>query len=149
MDRPPISFLADPCEINLVLVHAPLAAIALISQKFTARTCSATVLGSRLHVVMSTQIRAGVNSAAELDFLANSNFNSRELELELNWLYSARAELELNGNCDHLNWTWSRNCLPQNLNPIQCPSYILSTVDRQLWYCTTWPHLSLVQQLSN
>ena len=33
-------------------------------------------------------------------------------ELELNWLNSVQAELELNWNCHH--WNWSRNCILRN-----------------------------------
>ena len=41
--------------------------------------------------------RAGVDSGAELNFLANSKF--RIPELELNWPNPVRAEWESNWNC--------------------------------------------------
>ncbi len=42
--------------------------------------------------------RAGVNSATELEFIANSNSKSG-IEFEL-------PSLELNLNCHHWNWNW-------------------------------------------
>ena len=55
----------------------------------------------RQEVQLTVPTRAGVNSAPELELIANSNSNSGiGIELELSSL-----ELELNWNCHH----WNRN----------------------------------------
>ena len=103
-----------------IITHHKQSLPVLMTDGFASRICFI----KRWHSHMYTS-RAGVNSAPELDFLANSKVQFR------NWNWIGLTQSGRNWNCHHWNWSrncilqnWIRNCLPWNWNPIWGPSYI-------------------------